>query len=851
MKSIFSVFFLLFAFNVSGGKISGMVSGENGTPLPFATILVKGTNIGVTANSDGYYSLTLSPGSYTIECRYVGYATVEKNMTIAGEDASLNFVLKIQNLELEEIVIDPNAEDPAYEIIRNAIRQRPYYNGQVNSFSAEVYVKGMIRLLNLPQRVLGRKIDSTDRGDLLLDSAGQGIVYLSESLTRVYEQKPDKAKLEVVSSRVSGSDGFGIDFPVFINFYDNLVDVSKGTLSKRGFVSPIADNALNFYRYKFLGSFFEDGKQINAIRVIPRRKFEPLFSGTINITEGDWRIYSCKLLLTPESQLQILDSLEITQLHTHQYKDIWRVKNQVIHFHVRQLGIEAEGDFVNVYTRYNLHPDFPKGFFDRTIIRYDKSANKRTDAYWDTLRPVPLEKDEVKDFRERDSISVVRDSATLRTMDSLRRHLQRVSFKDIIGSEANWYFYSKNRRRWTLTLDGLMKGLQYNTVEGISVNPSVTFSGYSRALKSNLQFITDARYGFSNRHLNLWGGVVFNNRKMNFGVNGDFNNHEFYLAGGKRVSQFFKMSPLTNLVSSFSTLLWGWNDMKLYENYFVKGGYKKSWMSGVKVLFEGLYEDRIPLENATDFVLSKKWQSRLTPNYPTEVMTAQFDRHKAVVLHASVSFQPGQRYVQYPNYTFSLGSEMPTITGDYFKGVPSLFGSVENFDQWEVAVRHDLKLNLGGRLFYKAAVGGFLNDDKVFIQDYKHFRGTNAHFSEGYLDAFQTTTIYQYSNKSPFWSELHLEHHADGMLTNKIPLLRKWNWYLVDGANALFVSPDQRHLELFAGLENILKVFRVDVVYTMQDGFKPFFRYRIGLAGLMGDLMNRQLKDKEKIINRW
>lgn len=851
MKSIFSVFFLLFAFNVSGGKISGMVSGENGTPLPFATILVKGTNIGVTANSDGYYSLSLSPGSYTIECRYVGYATVEKNMTIDDEDASLNFVLKIQNLELEEIVIDPNAEDPAYEIIRNAIRQRPYYNGQVNSFSAEVYVKGMIRLLNLPQRVLGRKIDSTDRGDLLLDSAGQGIVYLSESLTRVYEQKPDKMKLEVVSSRVSGSDGFGIDFPVFINFYENLVDVSKGTLSKRGFVSPIADNALNFYRYKFLGSFFEDGKQVNAIRVIPRRKFEPLFSGTINITEGDWRIYSCKLLLTPESQLQILDSLEITQLHTHQYKDIWRVKNQVIHFHVRQLGIEAEGDFVNVYTGYNLHPDFPKGFFDRTIIRYDKSANKRTDAYWDTLRPVPLEKDEAKDFRERDSISVVRDSATLRTVDSLRRHLQRVSFKDIIGSEANWYFYSKNRRRWTLTLDGLMKGLQYNTVEGISVNPSVTFSGYSRALKSNLQFIADARYGFSNRHLNLWGGVVLNNRKMNFGVNGDFNNHEFYLAGGKRVSQFFKMSPLTNLVSSFSTLLWGWNDMKLYENYFVKGGYKKSWMSGTKLLIEGLYEDRIPLDNATDFVLSKKWQSRLTPNYPTEVMTAQFDRHKAVVLHASVSFQPGQRYVQYPNYTFSLGSEMPTITGDYFKGIPSLFGSVENFDQWQLAVRHDLKLNLGGRLLYKAAVGGFLNDDKVFIQDYKHFSGTNAHFSEGYLDAFQTTTIYQYSNNSPFWSELHLEHHADGMLTNKIPLLRKWNWYLVDGANALFVSPNQRHLELFAGLENILKVFRVDVVYTMQDGFKPFFRYRIGLAGLMGDLMNRQLQDKEKIINRW
>ena len=42
-------------------------------------------------------------------------------------------------------------------------------------------------------------------------------------------------------------------------------------LNPRGFVSPIADNALNYYNYKFLGSFFEDGKEVNTIKVIPKK----------------------------------------------------------------------------------------------------------------------------------------------------------------------------------------------------------------------------------------------------------------------------------------------------------------------------------------------------------------------------------------------------------------------------------------------------------------------------------------------------------------------------------------------------------------------------------------------------
>lgn len=849
MKTLFFLTLLFYFADVHAGKVSGWVRDDKGKPMPFATILVKNTPFGATSNSEGFYSISLEPGNYDIECRYVGYATLGKSIRVGKEDMEVNFTLEMQSLELQEIIINSNAEDPAYDIIRKAIRQRPYYKNQVQSFSAEVYVKGMVKLLKLPDRIMGSKIEDKDRREMGLDSSGQGIIYLSESLTRVFEQKPDKIKMEVVSSRVSGSDGFGFDFPIFISFYDNIVNVSKGAFSKRGFISPIADNALNFYNYKFLGSFFENGKQINSIRVIPKRSYEPLFSGIINIVENDWRIFSCRLFLTKTAQLQILDSLEISQIYSPQIRDIWRIKNQVIHFHINQFGVSVGGDFVNVYSKYNLDPKFSKTFFDKVVIKYDTAANKRSDSYWDTLRPVPLEVEEVRDFQKKDSIKLIRDS-TAYNRDSLRKLQSSLKLKELLLFDVNRKIFGK-KSATSLYIEGLLKGIQYNTVEGVSVNPSAVLSKYFSKINTTIRFIGDVRYGFSNRHLNPWAGLVFTDRLNPKGQH-KFRNYEYFIAGGKRISQFYKMSTLTGIVNSVSTLLYGWNDMKLYENYFFKTGFKKSWDSGTGFVIEGEYENRKPIENSTDFLFNEKWKKRLTPNYPVEVLNGQFTAHKAVVLHGSFRFQPGQRYIQYPNAKYSLGSDFPVFMVDYYKGIPGIFGGEEDFDRWQVEVSDVLGLRMVGRLKYLVGMGGFLNTEKVFVQDYKHFSGTNSHVSYEYVRSFQDKTMYQYSNKSPFYTELHIEHHWDGAVSNKIPFLKKWNWYLLEGANALYLSPNVHHLELFVGLENILKMFRVDVLMRMQDGYKPAFSYRIGFGGLLGDAANIvRFKRNDKIINPW
>ena len=398
------VFFTVLLYTTANaGRVSGLVTDQKGEPLPYASVFVKGTTLGTTANNQGRYFLDLETGNYTIVCQHVGYTRQEKAVTISN-NIELNFQLVLQQTTMKEIIIRPGGEDPAYEIIRQAIKKKKDYVEPLDSFTCEAYIKTLIRTRKVPRQILGKKIEQSDRKDMGVDSAGRGIIYLSESLTRVSSKKPGKTKLEVLSGRESGSNGFGFNFPTFTNFYNNNVNVFAMTqLSPRGFISPIADGALTYYRYKYLGSFFEDGKEINQILVIPRRKYEPLFSGTINITEGDWRIHSLDLMLLKESQLQILDTLIIKQIHVPIGNNIWQTKDQTIYFTFNIFGFDAVGNFLNVYNKYDAAPQFSKKYFNNVVMAYDTAANKKTRQYWDSVRPVQLELEEAKNYHIKDS----------------------------------------------------------------------------------------------------------------------------------------------------------------------------------------------------------------------------------------------------------------------------------------------------------------------------------------------------------------------------------------------------------------------------------------------------------------
>ncbi|HEX4849406.1 MAG TPA: DUF5686 and carboxypeptidase regulatory-like domain-containing protein, partial [Puia sp.] len=556
---------LFYFLRAEAGKLTGIVTDDKGNPLPYASVFVKGTSRGTTTNNQGRYFLDLQEGTYTIVCQYVGYARQEKSVEIHQESVTLNFQMPLQRTTMKEVVVKAGAEDPAYEIIRHAIKKRKEYENPLDSFTCEAYIKTLVKTRKLPSKIFGKTMRDEDRKEMGVDSVGKGIIYLSESLTKIAFKKPDRIKLEVVSGRESGTNGFGFNFPTFINFYNNNVNIFITQINPRGFVSPIAEGALNYYRYKYLGSFFEDGKEINKIQVIPRRKFEPLFTGTINITDGDWRIHSLDLYLIKESMLEIIDTLTIKQIQVPIGPNVWRTKDQIVYFTFNKMGIDVTGNFLNVYSKYDTLPQFRKKYFNNVIIKYDTAVTKKSKFYWDSIRPVPLEPEELKDYSTKDSLfkSQNDSSYSKRVIDSLRRMQGKITVMNVLWNGfQRENFNPKNPL--TLIWQPLVRNLQYNTVEGLVLNVEATLQKKFPESKNRLSFTPHIRYGFSNTHLNAWATVTYIKRTFDWDVDGGSANRSAWsFSGGKRVSQFNPENPISPLLNEIYTLFLRENYMKI------------------------------------------------------------------------------------------------------------------------------------------------------------------------------------------------------------------------------------------------------------------------------------------------
>jgi hypothetical protein len=380
-------------------------------------------------------------------------------------------------------------------------------------------------------------------------------------------------------------------------------------------------------------------------------------------------------------------------------------------------------------------------------------------------------------------------------------------------------------------IDPLLPKIEYNLAEGLVVNINGHFNKELEKINSNLSVDPVIRYGFNNAHLNAWMDITLKTKKFK---NGKMIKEIWSLSGGKRVSQFNKDCPITPDINSISTLLSGKNFMKTYENYFATIGLSKVYDNGLQVGINGLYEDRIPLNNTTNFVLLPQDTVYITPNYPNEKISAQFTRYQAFLLSMNISYQPGQKFIQYPNGKVSLGSKYPTFSATYTKGIKNIFGSDVDFDKWNFSMKGGVNFKLAGVLKYNFIIGGFLNTNSVFIQDYDHINGNEYFAASTYLNSFQLADYYTYSNTASFFSEGHLEYHLNGLLTNKIPIFNRYDWNLVLGSNAFYIDRSGNYTEVFVGLENFLHIFRIDFVTSYEEGKTSRMGFRLGTQGLLG-----------------
>jgi hypothetical protein len=804
MPKLLTCLLVLLVFQSRAETISGLIKDKSGNAIAFASVLIKGTTKGTTANAKGFYSLEIESGNHILVIQHVGHQSVEKSIKVNNVSLVIDFELAIQQYNLKEVVVVSGGEDPAYAIIRKAIEKREEHLKEIKKFQCEVYLKGQLQLRDYPKKFMGKAVDFEDG-----DTSKRKMIFLSESVVKYAVEEPNSKKIEVISSKVGGqSDGFGFSDPQIISLYENIVSFGRG-LNPRGFVSPISNSALSFYKYKFEGTFYENGKEISRIKIIPRRKYEPVFSGYINIVEDEWRIQSIQVKLLKEQAMQLIDTLVLEQLYVPAAGNVWVIKSQVLYPAGKIFGFDFWGNFLQVYDKFNLNPTFKKKFFDHTIIKFEDSANKKTMAYWDSIRPIPLVLDEKKTYRKLDSLEEERKNPHY--LDSLDRRRNKFS---VMGFLFTGNSISVQKKKSFYGLPPMLTSFFYNTVEGGVLDFAPYYIKNYTGRKS-LTITPDIRYGFANQHFNPSLSINYKYGKKYLKI--------FSMSGGSKVFQFNNDAPILPVFNTFTTLRQEYNYMKIYEADYFKLSYTTGIGNGLTVGADFQFQNRKPLENLADMTSWKDYPNRsFTANYPTEIAQSNMIANKASQLSISATWKPGSNYIELPDQKISMGSKFPTLHASITQGINGLFGSDVSFSKWHFGITDNLNFKLGGKLNYAFGMGGFLNTNKLFIPDYQHVQGNQLFLATPYLSSFQLPTYYQFSNTSQFNATAHLEYHLNGLITNKIPGFRSLNLFFVTGGSALYIQPGTKYYEAYFGIENIFKLFRFDFVQGFeQSGGRP------------------------------
>ncbi|UII23213.1 DUF5686 family protein [Fulvivirga ligni] len=826
-QQAFEQSFMLNAVGVDAGygTIRGTVTDPDGEPMPFVNVFLKGSTTGTTTNTNGEYALDLRSGNYQIVFSHVAYTNTVKDINVKG-DVDLDVKLSSDAIMLKDIVVSDSYEDAGYEIIKKAMAKRKDYLKAVDGFSADVYMKSFDRLDEIPEK-LPAFLPKED----LPDSTDLGLIYLSESISELYKKQPDEVKEVMISSKVGGwSQGYSwnqagqIDF----NYYQNLIDI--GDLAARGIVSPIAANGPMFYRYKYLGEIEKQGSKVNKIEVIPRRRNDPVFAGNIYIAEDTWNVVGVDMILT-NRQIEFYDTLHIEQDYVKIEEDLWMPLLLKTYSKIKIFGFAGSTNNIISYKNYEVNPDFPKNLFNNEIFKIEKEANKKDSSYWVEHRPVVLTDEEIKYYYKSDSTEKLHQSKEY--LDSLDRVRNKVKWGELLTGVS-----IRNRYKNTYyNFSGLLEMLQFNTVEGLVAN--FKWSRYKGEWwtfdKKSYYLSGTLRYGFANQGFNVTGAFAktLNNMTM----------ERISFSGGQTVAQINNLDPISPIVNASYSLFGRDNYMKLYQKQFFEAGYQKEVTNGILLTGQLGYENRKPMVNHSDYAFVSEKEDRMyTSNNPLSPYSDEplFSEHQALMFKMQARFRIKQKYATRPDRKVIYGSKYPTLTLNYKKGISAL-GSDVDFDFANIVIGDNLDLGLLGVSSYDITFGGFFNKSAVPFLDYKHFQGNETIFlnkQEYYgrdrspLTAFHILDYYSKSTTSTYW-EGHYEHHFNGFLLNKFPLVRKLKFQALGGVN-LLKAGDREYTELYFGVENIFKVMRVDFAagYDDIDKVKTGVRIWIGISNL-------------------
>ena len=105
MKKIVNLICLLLVqFPLFSQTLSGII--QSNSPIPFASISIKGQSIGTASNADGFFEINdIKEGSYEFIFSAIGFKKLKKNIIIQSGKNSVDITLESSSYDIDQVVV--------------------------------------------------------------------------------------------------------------------------------------------------------------------------------------------------------------------------------------------------------------------------------------------------------------------------------------------------------------------------------------------------------------------------------------------------------------------------------------------------------------------------------------------------------------------------------------------------------------------------------------------------------------------------------------------------------------------------------------------------------------------------
>lgn len=778
---------ILCCWSAEAQTFRGMVIDKNGKPIPYVSLFIRNSRTGIMTDSNGSFSIQLKPGTYTCEASCPGYDSYEWQLQQTESGRIENIILERRRFTLPDE--SSSAYNPALTIVRAAIEAAPRYRNKIKSYSADIYSKTRAKLLKVPG------IQKMSKNVRYLAKHYQGRLVVNEEHSKMDYQYPYKFNIRKLSQTTVLPDE--LNTPIDLS----NTNIYEGKIF--GKLSPVAAEAMRYYRYILICTTQEEGHTVYKIQVIPKHLESVLVSGYIYIVDKLWCV-SAFDLLTYDSH--IIANVKVTCKEMMPQAFLPVTIQSGINYHNTGFEALSHGIYSITYDSIEANkpsdstsrPLFLKGthHFERLLpkdlitLNSDSNILSRDSLLWDSIRRVPLLAEEAQSYH------IIPPEQEKKTF--------HFSMKDWSDLRTWWNFIVKgdrfttpNKKQWMDCYNIQSIVPEYNFVDGFWIGYKWGL-GWRISHANTLEFNPAVYYTTARHKWIAFGDISFTYAPRARG--------RVSLKGGSLTQDYNEETGESRLFNSVSALIYADNYVKLFNKQYLAISNEIEPFNSVLLTTSLSWERRRSIENHVHHSLLGQ---NAEPNTPYKDDTPAMPASRLLKMTIGLEYTPSHYYRIVNERKVYEDTENPTLSMIYTQAFS--IGEVESsphYSKLQAGIRQTVNVGLFNRFIWGAEAGCFFNRKSMEFPDYHHFptvqnTSTTRPFSYGFflLDCYTFSTADRWLMVNATWNTPYL-------LIKYLPMFRHKKFDEAIHARLLATPEEHPYMEFSysAGVADISRV---------------------------------------------